>query len=267
MKKIALLTTPSAVSAEAVWRLVDKCADHIAAVGWSDPLREPFGPCGRRSRKILLNSHFRLAPYLLVSFVLPRIAAATRNLFAPKKSLRALCQEKKIPLLKIAKINDLPTVTQLRHVGAERVLMCHFDQIVDASFIAAFPNGVANVHPALLPQYRGASPTLHALMARRPQFGVTLHEVTPDIDCGPIWAQRVVDLADSVSAVEAARRLHLAALPLIEAWLDGTLKPGHQPEHAPYCKWPDATMLKAMSASGKRAVSFSDVWPSVSAPV
>ena len=250
--KVALLTTPSTMSADAVLRLITDNFERIAVVGISDPLREPFGPCGRRSQQILLRSHLRLGPYLFVSFVLPRLISALRFDRNPENSLAALCRGRGVPVIEIDHINDPVQIARLRGFGAQAALMFHFDQIVDANFIATFPDGVANVHPGLLPRQRGASPTIHALMDEIPDFGVTLHRVTPVIDQGAILAQTRLDLPVGISAVESARRLHLAALPLVRRWLDGGLGDSVTPPQLAYCYWPDAKALRALARRGRR---------------
>ncbi|MCW2272617.1 hypothetical protein GJ654_00825 [Rhodoblastus acidophilus] len=267
MKKIALLTSPSFASAEAIWRIVDAHANHIAVIGLSDPLRDPLGAGGRRTRKILLKSHFLLAPYLLINFVLPRIGALARRILKSRRSLRALCCAKGLPLLGIDNVNAPDLIARLQSFGVDAVLLCHFDQIVDEHFLAAFPEGVVNVHPSLLPLYRGACPTLHALTADQPRFGVTLHEVVPEIDCGPILAQEALDLPNDTSAAEAARRLHLAAVPLVASWMNDECGRARSQDGAIYCYWPDAGMIKAMHAKGRRAVCCADILAAMRAPL
>src|SRR5207253_2609425 len=71
-----------------------------------------------------------------------------------------------------------------------------------------------NVHPSLLPRWRGAAPVERALMAGDARTGVTIHRTTAELDAGPIAAQEAFDLepgddAGSVFAhsAEAAARL------------------------------------------------------------
>src|SRR5207302_5996266 len=51
-----------------------------------------------------------------------------------------------------------------------------------------------NVHPSLLPRWRGAAPVERALMAGDARTGVTIHRTTPELDAGPIAAQEALDL-------------------------------------------------------------------------
>ena len=69
-----------------------------------------------------------------------------------------------------------------------------------------------NVHPSLLPRWRGAAPVERALMAGDTQTGVTIHRTTPELDAGPIAAQEAFDVRpeDDAGAV-FARSAEIAA--------------------------------------------------------
>lgn len=60
-----------------------------------------------------------------------------------------------------------------------------------------------NVHPSLLPRWRGAAPVERALMAGDAETGVTIHRTTPELDAGPVAAQRAfpVDPADDAGVI------------------------------------------------------------------
>jgi methionyl-tRNA formyltransferase len=69
-----------------------------------------------------------------------------------------------------------------------------------------------NVHPSLLPRWRGAAPIERALMAGDARTGVTIHRTTSELDAGPIAAQETFDIAgDDDAGVVYARSAELAA--------------------------------------------------------
>jgi methionyl-tRNA formyltransferase len=77
-----------------------------------------------------------------------------------------------------------------------------------------------NVHPSLLPRWRGAAPIERALMAGDRETGVTIHRTTPELDAGPIAAQRAFEVGDdddfgsvSARAAEVAAELLDEVLP------------------------------------------------------
>jgi methionyl-tRNA formyltransferase len=69
-----------------------------------------------------------------------------------------------------------------------------------------------NVHPSLLPRWRGAAPVERALMAGDTRTGVTIHRTTPELDAGPIAAQEAFDIPPADDAgVVYARSAEIAA--------------------------------------------------------
>ena len=67
-------------------------------------------------------------------------------------------------------------------------LSVFYDRILPPWFIAKCRR-ILNLHNALLPRYRGIAPINWALKNRESEHGVTIHEITPEIDAGPIVAQ------------------------------------------------------------------------------
>jgi methionyl-tRNA formyltransferase len=114
-------------------------------------------------------------------------------------------------------------------------LEADFEPEVDTVVVAAYglliPQPVLeralwlNVHPSLLPRWRGAAPIERALMAGDEQTGVTIIKLVPELDAGPIAAQRVLPLGpeDDFGTV-SARAGELAAELLEEALPDPQLR-------------------------------------------
>jgi methionyl-tRNA formyltransferase len=92
------------------------------------------------------------------------------------------------------------------------------DTIVVAAYGVLIPSALLdrglwlNVHPSLLPRWRGAAPVERAIMAGDRETGVTIHRTTPELDAGPIAAQRAfpIEPEDDAGAVYA-RAAPLAA--------------------------------------------------------
>jgi len=95
--------------------------------------------------------------------------------------------------------------------SVELVLLAGYDQLLRPSYFAAYPGRTINIHPSLLPAHAGmAGPAVHrsVLAAGDGESGVTIHEVTADVDAGPILAQsRVAVLAGDDATMLAARVL------------------------------------------------------------
>lgn len=97
--------------------------------------------------------------------------------------------------------------------GADLVLLAGYDQLLRPSYFAAFSGRTINIHPSLLPAHGGQGMmgmAVHAsvLTAGDAETGITIHEVTSELDAGPILAQsRVAVLPGDDAASLAARVL------------------------------------------------------------
>jgi phosphoribosylglycinamide formyltransferase 1 len=78
--------------------------------------------------------------------------------------------------------------------GADLVVLAGFMRILTSAFLDRWPDRVVNVHPSLLPAFRGADAVGDALAAGVPVTGVTVHLVDELVDHGPILAQEAVDV-------------------------------------------------------------------------
>ena len=96
----------------------------------------------------------------------------------------------------------------LTHHRAELIVLAGYMQLLSARFLAAFPQRVINVHPALLPAFPGLNAVEQALAYGVTVFGVTVHFVDEGIDSGPVILQRAVALPDARDPAEVLEHLH-----------------------------------------------------------
>jgi len=109
------------------------------------------------------------------------------------------------------------------------------DVVVLAAYGALIPEAVLdrslwlNVHPSLLPRWRGAAPIERALMAGDRETGVTIIKLVPELDAGPIAAQRAISVAEEDDYGSIAARTAELGVELVEQVLpDPSFTP--QPE-------------------------------------
>ena len=106
---------------------------------------------------------------------------------------------------------DRAVVQALRDAGVELVVLAGFDRLITPVFIEAFPNRIMNVHPALLPAFKGLHAQRQALEYGVRIAGASVHFVDQHTDHGPIIVQGAVavspddteeTLRDRILAVE-----------------------------------------------------------------
>jgi phosphoribosylglycinamide formyltransferase-1 len=90
----------------------------------------------------------------------------------------------------------------------EIVCLAGFMRILTADFVGKWQGRMINIHPALLPQFKGVDTHRRALEAKVKQHGATVHFVVPEMDSGPIILQDAVEVRpDDTEATLAARVL------------------------------------------------------------
>jgi len=100
-----------------------------------------------------------------------------------------------IPLLQ-PEIFDEATIVALREINCDTAIVAAYGKILPASVLTLFPHCAYNVHPSLLPRYRGTSPVESQILADEPHVGVSVILMDEQMDHGPIVAQEEMPQPD-----------------------------------------------------------------------
>ena len=117
---------------------------------------------------------------------------------------------------------DAAMLKQIDVWQADVVVLAGFMRILSPSFVNALQGRLINIHPSLLPKYKGLHTHQRALDAGDSIHGCSVHFVTPELDGGPVIAQAVVDVRDDDSVETLAARVHAAEhrlYPTVLSWL------------------------------------------------
>ncbi|MEF2559586.1 MAG: phosphoribosylglycinamide formyltransferase [Eggerthellaceae bacterium] len=98
----------------------------------------------------------------------------------------------------------------LLEAGAEYVIMAGYMRKVTEEVLNAFPDRVVNLHPALLPSFKGAHAIEDAFNFGAKVTGITVHFANEDYDKGPIIAQRAVEIREDDTFDTLEARIHEA---------------------------------------------------------
>lgn len=99
-------------------------------------------------------------------------------------------------------------VREMREVGAEYIVMAGYMRMVRDPLLDAYPDRVLNLHPALLPSFKGAHAIKDAFDAGVKVTGVTVHFANAEYDKGPIVAQRAVEVLEDDTLDSLEERIH-----------------------------------------------------------
>jgi phosphoribosylglycinamide formyltransferase-1 len=126
----------------------------------------------------------------------------------------------------------------LRKAGTDLVCLAGYMRILSPNFVRGWPGRILNIHPSLLPKYRGLSPQRRALEAGDVEAGCSVHVVDEGTDTGPVVLQRRVpvepdDTEDTLSAriLEQEHEAYPEAIVRVLAGLTGPSKPAPESVH------------------------------------
>ena len=125
---------------------------------------------------------------------------------------------------KLSPEGELALVDLLRKHAAEWVVLAGYMRVVKAPLLDAFPNRIINIHPSLLPAFKGLRAWEQALAAGVPETGCTVHYVNRDIDAGEIISQHRVPVLPGDTPETLHARIQVAEHELYPAALQKVLK-------------------------------------------
>lgn len=110
---------------------------------------------------------------------------------------------------------------KLRNYDLDLIILAGFMRILTAEFVEQWPNKILNIHPSLLPEYKGLHTHERAINDGKTEAGCTVHYVIPDLDSGEIIVQkRVPILEGDTPEILAARVLEQEHIAYPEAILE-----------------------------------------------
>lgn len=225
---------------------------------------------GRRgtAERIVPQLSRRFAAGKLVEFAALLFVTALPKLLARGPSFRRLrrsCRVLGIPFLRSENVMDEATLEFARGFTPDVVVnLCH--QILKEPLISLAPLGIVNVHPGVLPEFRGIQPYFWELSEGADSAGVTLHLIEDErIDTGGVlaWATYPVQAGMSVQlnyflTIRCASALLPACLSNLAA---GRARPVAQdPGQGNYFRWPDSAAFDRLRERGFVLVSFRQLW-------
>ena len=110
---------------------------------------------------------------------------------------------------------------QIDAFGADCVVLAGFMRILTPEFVDSFAGKLVNIHPSLLPKYKGLNTHQRAIDNGDKEHGVSVHFVTPELDGGPVIIQSRVPVFDEDTASDLAERVQeqeRRIYPLVLSW-------------------------------------------------
>jgi methionyl-tRNA formyltransferase len=139
-----------------------------------------------------------------------------------------------LPVVQPSSLKPAEAVAQLAGFRPDIIVVAAFGQILPQSVLDIPVHGCINVHPSLLPKYRGASPVAAAILAGDEFTGVSIMLMDKGLDSGPVLARGQIPIAAYDTTGSLTAKLSIVAAQLLQEvlvhWLRGELVPQPQNE-------------------------------------
>jgi methionyl-tRNA formyltransferase len=148
-----------------------------------------------------LNRHEIVAVYTRPD----KPAGRGREPAAPPVKTAALAMG--LPVIQVPGFKDPQKVAELAALRPQAIVVAAFGLILPQSVLDITPLGCINLHPSLLPRYRGPSPVVSAILAGDDYAGVTVMKLDAGMDSGPVIARAQIPVLDSDDAPSLTAKL------------------------------------------------------------
>lgn len=154
---------------------------------------------------------------------------------------KQLAESHSIPVLQPMKLRDESFLASIDALHADVAVIVAYGRILPKILLDRVPKGFVNVHPSLLPKYRGPSPMQAAIAAQDTVTGVSIMTIDEGMDTGPLLAQVSIDLTANETTTSLTTKVVDVGAPLLidalKRYVDGSLVPTAQTiENASICK-------------------------------
>jgi len=179
-------------------------------------------------RRLISSEHEVIAVYSQAD------KPAGRGRIAAAPPVKRVAQEYGVVALQPKGLRDKAEVERLADLKPDAVVVAAFGQILSQEILDVPGFGCLNVHPSLLPRYRGASPIPSAILAGDDITGVSIMLMDADMDTGPVLSHREVSIYGEDTAKSLGSRLAQVGADLLmetlPQWFEGSLRPQPQKE-------------------------------------
>ena len=103
---------------------------------------------------------------------------------------------------------DTELKRRVKSLDPDLVILAGFMRILSAEFVSCFENRIMNIHPSLLPKFKGLNTHERVLAAGDSHHGATVHFVTAELDAGPIIIQKKVPVYPTDTPDVLQQRVH-----------------------------------------------------------
>ncbi len=269
-KKIIFCTYSCVYSSIVLNKLLSDDTIEVVAIVNSTRILKPGYGALKGSIKQIQLSGWRYATYLF--FITDLFSWKQAILSFRKQSLKsvhAIAKQQCIPIMDTKDINDNESFAFVQQQQADYLVAAHFNQLVKPQILGMSGLRCINIHPSLLPAYKGVDPVFYALSNHEKIVGVTLHKMAESFDTGEILLQAEKTLSPVETCLFSINcELFAKGAELVTKWIvkdtqgkseilknkDETASDSEK--H--YDSWPEAEKVAQYRHSGKSLICLFD---------
>ena len=183
------------------------------------------------------------------------------------KTVHGMAHFYQIPILDTRDINQEESVDFICQSQANYLVAAHFNQLVKANILDLPHLKCLNVHPSLLPHFKGVDPVFYALLKNERRVGVSLHRMSESFDTGEVLLQEKQLVPVSACVFSINIQLFSAGAKLVCQWLDSdhrkkVLKLDESNSNQ-YDSWPTASVVRQYNNAGKCLIGLREYYSSI----
>jgi methionyl-tRNA formyltransferase len=256
--RVILCTSGGLFGARVLERLLSSPDIEVAGIVKSTRILHPKQGWLSGVSELLRRTGLRYTLYLGLATGGTELLGTMRGLSPVQRTAR----RRRLPLLATPDLNEPAGRGFVAQLAPDVLLSAFFNQRIDEAVFTIPRLAGLNIHPSLLPDFRGVDPVFHARLRGVETLGVSVHRLSAELDAGQLLAQARVPvapyssvLAATLSLFDRGATLFLEALPGLLAGDSG--RP--QPSGGGYDSWPTPEAVHRFRSSGGRLWRVDDL--------
>lgn len=267
-KKVIFCTYSSIYSSKVLEQLVvDTDIELVAIVNSTRVFRPSLNPLQGAITQ-LKTSGLRYSTYLfLITDVFKWLQPLLKLRKWPLKDVHALAKFNNIPIIDTRDINSIQSTDLIKNNKPDFLLCAHFNQLLKEPVLSIEDIQFINIHPSLLPSYKGVDPVFFAMRDNAKELGVTLHNMDKGFDSGEILLQTKIKMDRTKSLLFNNCLLFEEGIKLALQWMKNdqvTTPPQNvlkvNKSNDSYDSWPSSEDVDSFKKSGNRLMRLSGLW-------
>jgi len=267
IKRIIFCTYSSLYSSIVLEQLIENNSVEVVAIINSTRVLNPKYGFIRGALKQIQLSGLRYASYLFIVTDLFRWLQPLSKLSTLKKSVHGLAKQHSIPLLDTLDMNNPESINFIKKSKPDYLLGAHLNQLVKPTILDLPDIECINIHPSILPSYKGVDPVFYALLNQESEIGVTLHKMSEDFDSGKTLAQKIIPVDTKQSVCFYNCQLFEEGVKLAIEWMgdEGTVvnntdgKSIVNGKTNSYDSWPSRAKVKQFKQAGNKLIAVKEL--------